>query len=180
MARPHALSLFELSTGARTSITTPRPELSSGGAIASGFVAPSYVTCPSSDGRFQLRLRLFVPAADSCNGAAIVGYAKAPISCSLVRCCSALADSCYPLLLAHRRPVYSNTVRNVWGRWSIFQQLLVQRGYTVVQVDLRGSTGNGRVFREEFTANVGGQDLEDLVATVSLLTPLYKASVACG
>jgi len=91
-------------------------------------------------------------------------------SCSC--CCSALADadSCYPLLLAHRRPVYSNTVRNVWGRWSIFQQLLVQRGYTVVQVDLRGSTGNGRVFREEFTANVGGQDLEDLVATVSLLT----------
>ena len=83
-----------------------------------------------------------------------------------------LATLCF---LLTRRPVYSNTVRNVWGRWSIFQQLLVQRGYTVVQVDLRGSTGNGRVFREEFTANVGGQDLEDLVATVSLLNATVQS-----
>ena len=60
--------------------------------------------------------------------------------------------------------------------------MLVQRGYTVVQVDLRGSTGNGRVFREEFTANVGGQDLEDLVATVSLLTTTVQRALpqACG
>lgn len=63
-------------------------------------------------------------------------------------------------------------MRNVWGRWSVFQQLLVQRGYTVLQVDVRGSTGNGRVFREEFTANVGGKDLEDLVATAAFARTL--------
>ena len=76
--------------------------------------APRYVRVPSTDGRFQLRVRVYTPEDSVNNGAAIVG------------------------------PVYSNTVRNVWGRWSVFQMLLVQRGYTVLQVDVRGSTGNGR------------------------------------
>eukprot|EP01052_Picozoa_sp_SAG31_P018421 SAG31_NODE_1304_length_8894_cov_22.532689_7_plen_209_part_00 len=46
-------------------------------------------------------------------------------------------------------------------------QLLVQQGYTVLQVDVRGSTGNGRVFREEFVADAGGRDLDDLVAAAA-------------
>jgi dipeptidyl-peptidase-4 len=57
-------------------------------------------------------------------------------------------------------------------------QLLVQRGYTVIQVDVRGSTGNGRRFREEFVADAGGRDLEDLVATAAYARTL--PSVATG
>ena len=42
-------------------------------------------------------------------------------------------------------PVYSNTVRNRWGGLTgTLQQYLVQRGYIVVQVDVRGSVGYGR------------------------------------
>ncbi|MEM7677689.1 MAG: DPP IV N-terminal domain-containing protein, partial [Myxococcota bacterium] len=38
-------------------------------------------------------------------------------------------------------PVYVNTVRNRWNhRWGLLVQLLVQRGYIVTQVDVRGST----------------------------------------
>ena len=46
-------------------------------------------------------------------------------------------------------------------------QLLVQRGYTVLQVDVRGSTGNGRMFREEFVSDAGGRDLEDLLSAAA-------------
>jgi len=63
-------------------------------------------------------------------------------------------------------PVYSNTVRNRWGgTYALLQQLLVRRGYAVVQVDVRGSTGYGRAFREAFLFEWGGRDLDDLEAT---------------
>jgi dipeptidyl-peptidase 4 len=70
----------------------------------------------------------------------------------------------YPVLVG---PVYSNTVRNRWaGFWSLFQQLLVDEGYVVVQVDVRGSTGYGRAFREQFLADFAGRDLDDLESAV--------------
>ncbi|MCU0633289.1 MAG: prolyl oligopeptidase family serine peptidase [Gemmatimonadaceae bacterium] len=64
-------------------------------------------------------------------------------------------------------PVYSNTVRNRWGgQYGLLQQLLVQQGYIVVQVDVRGSTGYGRAFREAFLMDWGGGDLTDLESVV--------------
>ncbi|MFK7738750.1 MAG: prolyl oligopeptidase family serine peptidase [Planctomycetota bacterium] len=70
-------------------------------------------------------------------------------------------------------PVYSNTVRNRWGGfYGMFQQLLVERGYIVVQVDVRGSTGYGRAFREQFLGDFAGRDLEDLASAVAYMESL--------
>ena len=70
-------------------------------------------------------------------------------------------------------PVYSNTVRNRWGgRYDTFQQLLVDRGYLVVQVDVRGSTGYGRAFREAFLTDFAGRDLDDLESAVAYMERL--------
>jgi len=70
-------------------------------------------------------------------------------------------------------PVYSNTVRNRWnGMAGTLQQYLVQRGYIVVQVDVRGSVGYGRAFREAFLMDYGGKDLDDLQAAVDGLKAL--------
>ncbi len=76
----------------------------------------------------------------------------------------------YPVLFG---PVYSNTVRNRWGGfYGLFQQLLVARGYVVVQVDVRGSTGYGREFREQFLGDFAGRDLDDLESAVLYLESL--------
>lgn len=76
----------------------------------------------------------------------------------------------YPVIFG---PVYSNTVRNRWpGFFGLVQQLLVQRGFLVVQVDIRGSTGYGRAFREGFLMNFAGKDLEDLESAVRHLETL--------
>ena len=76
----------------------------------------------------------------------------------------------YPVLFG---PVYSNTVRNRWGGQNgLLQQLLVQKGYVVVQVDVRGSTGYGRTFREKFLMDYAGGDLEDLQSTAEYLKTL--------
>ncbi|MDH4064753.1 MAG: prolyl oligopeptidase family serine peptidase, partial [Acidobacteriota bacterium] len=70
-------------------------------------------------------------------------------------------------------PVYSNTVRNRWGGLSgTLQQFLVQQGYIVVQVDVRGSVGYGRAFREAFLMDYGGKDLDDIEAVVNGLKAL--------
>jgi len=59
-------------------------------------------------------------------------------------------------------PVYADTVRNRWdGLWGPLMHLLVQRGYLVVQVDGRGSTGYGRAFREKLLMQSGDSDLDD-------------------
>ncbi len=76
----------------------------------------------------------------------------------------------YPVIFG---PMYSNTVRNRWsGVYDRVQQLLVQKGYIVVQVDVRGSTGYGREFREEFLTDFAGEDIEDIVSAVSYLRAL--------
>ncbi len=103
------------------------------------FVEPRYVTFKSRIDGYTLHARIFEPA-------------------DLDR------TRKHPVLLG---PAYSNTVRNRWGGLNgAVQQLLVRRGYIVVQVDVRGSTGYGRAFREEFLTDWGGKDLEDLHSTV--------------
>ena len=70
----------------------------------------------------------------------------------------------YPVIFG---PMYSNTVRNRWGGVTgTLQQWMVQQGYIVVQVDVRGSVGYGRRFREAFLMDYGGGDLDDVQAVV--------------
>jgi dipeptidyl-peptidase 4 len=80
----------------------------------------------------------------------------------------------YPVIFG---PVYSNTVRNRWaGANATLQQFLaVERGYIVVQVDVRGSTGYGRDFREQFLMDYGGKDLDDLQSALEHLGTLPYA-----
>jgi dipeptidyl-peptidase-4 len=77
-------------------------------------------------------------------------------------------------------PVYPNSVRNRWGdreEWrglySTFQQYLVtEGGYIVLQVDVRGSVGHGRDFREQILRDFGGIDVEDLHSGAEYLKTL--------
>lgn len=76
----------------------------------------------------------------------------------------------YPVIFG---PVYSNTARNRWaGNYSLIQQLLVSKGYIVVQVDSRGSNGYGRAFREEFLLGFADQDIEDYASAVAYMESL--------
>lgn len=86
-------------------------------------------------------------------------------------------DLRYPVILG---PVYSNTARNRWvdhqewrGLYDTFQQfLVVQKGFIVLQVDVRGSVGHGRPFREKLLGDFGGIDVEDLHSGVEYLATL--------
>ena len=51
----------------------------------------------------------------------------------------------------------------------MFHNLLVDNGYTVIDVDYRASEGYGRDYRTAIYENMGGRDLEDYIDARSLL-----------
>ncbi len=119
------------------------------------WVRPKYVTFPSHVDGVTLHGRIFLPPnLDSSNQ--------------------------YPVILG---PVYPNSVRNRWGdrqEWrglySSFQQYLtLSRGFIGFQVDVRGSVGYGREFRDKLLGDYGGIDIEDLESGVRYLKTLGYA-----
>jgi dipeptidyl-peptidase 4 len=77
----------------------------------------------------------------------------------------------YPAILGS---VYSNTVHNQWGgrifhpTWGL-DQYLAQQGYVILNVDISGSSGYGKVFRQRICMDYGGVDVEDLYSGVRYL-----------
>jgi dipeptidyl-peptidase-4 len=77
----------------------------------------------------------------------------------------------YPAILGS---VYSNTVHNRWGgriyhpTWGL-DQYLAQQGYVIMNVDISGSSGHGKLFRQRIREDYGGVDVEDLYSAVRYL-----------
>jgi len=83
----------------------------------------------------------------------------------------------YPVIVG---PVYPNSVKNRWadreewrGLYSTLQQYLtIEGGYIGLLVDVRGSVGYGREFREKLHHDYGGIDIEDIHSGVEYLKTL--------
>jgi dipeptidyl-peptidase 4 len=77
----------------------------------------------------------------------------------------------YPAILGS---VYSNTVHNQWGgrifhpTWGL-DQYLAQQGYVILNVDISGSSGYGKLFRQRIGLDYGGIDVDDLYSGVRYL-----------
>lgn len=109
------------------------------------WTAAEYVSFPSLVDDYTLHARIMKPA-------------------------NVLPGKQYPVLFG---PVYSNTAKNRWaGTSRLIQQVLVEKGYIVVQVDSRGSDGYGRAFREEFALGFADQDIEDYASAVAYMKSL--------
>ncbi len=73
--------------------------------------------------------------------------------------------------------IYSNTVRNQWGGrnahplWGLERRLL-EKGYVLFNIDIRGSWGRGKSFRRGIGKDYGGIDVEDIVSGVRYLSSL--------
>lgn len=70
----------------------------------------------------------------------------------------------YPAILGS---IYSNSVHNEWGgrvyhpTWGL-DQFLAQQGFVVMNVDISGSSGYGKLFRQRIREDYGGVDVDDL------------------
>jgi dipeptidyl aminopeptidase/acylaminoacyl peptidase len=69
----------------------------------------------------------------------------------------------------------SGYLQNVDHKWStyyheyLFDHVLMDRGFTVIEVDYRGSAGYGRDWRTAIYQHMGGKDLDDIVDAAKYL-----------
>jgi dipeptidyl-peptidase-4 len=74
--------------------------------------------------------------------------------------------------------VYSNAVLNQWGgrdahpTWGLDQYLVQVEGYILLNLDMRGSLGYGRKFREDMYKGYGTVDIEDIAVAANYLKSL--------
>jgi dipeptidyl aminopeptidase/acylaminoacyl peptidase len=74
---------------------------------------------------------------------------------------------------------YLQNVHFWWSTYSreyMFNTLLADRGYTVIDIDYTGSAGYGRAFRTGIYRHMGGRDLSDQVDGVKVLVDKYGVS----
>jgi dipeptidyl aminopeptidase/acylaminoacyl peptidase len=108
---------------------------------------PEYVTYPASDGQ-QVYARLYRPLEEKSNGAAV--------------------------LFVHG----AGYLQNAHAWWShyyreyMFHNLLVDYGYTVLDVDYRASAGYGRDYRTAIYRHMGGRDVRDFLDAKKYLKTL--------
>jgi dipeptidyl aminopeptidase/acylaminoacyl peptidase len=71
---------------------------------------------------------------------------------------------------------YLHNVGNFWSEYPreyMFNQLLASKGYTVLDLDYRGSDGYGRDWRTAIYRHMGGRDLQDQVDASGYLNTTY-------
>ena len=140
--KPWELVTFDLKPNARVRTLTHSPTAAW---EAYPWREPEIVTITARDG-VAVRARLYRPAGGVKNGAAVIFVHGAGY-----------------LQNAHR--YWSHYFREY-----MFHNLLAERGYTVLDVDYRGSAGYGRDFRTGIYRHMGGKDLDDQVDAAKWLT----------
>jgi dipeptidyl aminopeptidase/acylaminoacyl peptidase len=135
--RPPDLFLLRNRAGAEMSQLTLSP---SGEWLSFPWIVPELVMIPASDG-VQVPAHIYKPSdmhAQS-NGAAVIFVHGAG---------------------------YLHNVGNFWSEYPreyMFNQFLASKGYTVLDLDYRGSDGYGRDWRTAIYRHMGGRDLQDQV-----------------
>jgi dipeptidyl-peptidase-4 len=139
--------LYVIDVAARPRPTTARVTASPLAEFAQyRFTAPRYVSFPSRADGATLHARLLLPP----------GY---------------VAGRRYPVIVGSS---YSNTARNQWGGrnahplWGL-DQVLLERGFVLIGIDVAGSSGHGTAFRRRIRLDYGGIDVEDLHSGVEYL-----------
>jgi dipeptidyl aminopeptidase/acylaminoacyl peptidase len=145
--RPPELFLLRARPGAEMSQLTTSP---SAEWLSFPWIVPELVMIPASDGA-QVPAHIYKPADMHAqpNGAAVIFVHGAG---------------------------YLHNVGNFWSEYPreyMFNQFLASRGYTVLDLDYRGSDGYGRDWRTAIYRHMGGRDLQDQVDASRYINATY-------
>ncbi|WP_353069785.1 DPP IV N-terminal domain-containing protein [Tunturibacter empetritectus] len=114
-------------------------------------VTSDIVSVTAADGKTKLYGRLTLPSPTT-----------SPTSVSI------------PLILnPYNGPTPESSIRNSWSAGQIFNELLAQHGFAVLDVDTRGSGGRGRDFQQAAYRNFGPIQLSDQMAALDQILAQY-------
>ena len=86
----------------------------------------------------------------------------------------------YPMVIFVHGAGYLQNVINGWNNYYrefMFNELLTQKGYVVLDIDYRGSAGYGRVWRTDVYDFLGGKDYEDHLDAIDFMVANYAVDV---
>jgi acetyl esterase/lipase len=82
----------------------------------------------------------------------------------------------YPMVIFIHGAGYLQNVINGWNNYFrefMFNELLTQKGYVVLDIDYRGSAGYGRTWRTDVYDFLGGKDYEDHLDAIDFMVANY-------
>lgn len=85
-----------------------------------------------------------------------------------------------PMVIFVHGAGYLQNVINGWNNYYrefMFNQLLTQKGYVVLDIDYRGSAGYGRDWRTDVYDFLGGKDYEDHIDSIDFMVKEYNVDV---
>ena len=112
---------------------------------------PKFIDIPSRDGK-QIKSKIYLPA----------GFDK---------------TKKYPMVIFVHGAGYLQNVINGWNNYYrefMFNELLTQRGYVVLDIDYRGSAGYGREWRTDVYDFLGGKDYDDELDALDFMIKNYS------
>lgn len=86
----------------------------------------------------------------------------------------------HPMVIFVHGAGYLQNVINGWNNYYrefMFNQLLTQKGYVVLDIDYRGSAGYGRDWRTDVYDFLGGKDYEDHIDSIDYMVKEYNVDV---
>ena len=114
------------------------------------WIEPKFIDIPSRDGK-QIKSKIYLPA----------GFDK---------------SKKYPMVIfVHGAGYLQNTINgwNNYYREFMFNELLTQKGYVVLDIDYRGSAGYGREWRTDVYDFLGGKDYDDELDALDFMIKNY-------
>ncbi|MBC7899745.1 MAG: alpha/beta fold hydrolase [Saprospiraceae bacterium] len=85
----------------------------------------------------------------------------------------------YPMVVFVHGAGYLQNVINGWNNYYrefMFNQMLTQKGYVVLDIDYRGSAGYGREWRTDVYDFLGGKDMDDHVDSIDYMVKNYAVN----
>lgn len=86
----------------------------------------------------------------------------------------------YPMVIFVHGAGYLQNVIDGWNNYSrefMFNELLTQKGYVVLDIDYRGSAGYGRDWRTDVYDFLGGKDMDDHLDGIDFMVKNYSVNI---
>jgi dipeptidyl aminopeptidase/acylaminoacyl peptidase len=116
---------------------------------------PKFIDIPSRDGK-QIKSKIYLP----------LNFNK---------------KQKYPMVVFVHGAGYLQNVVNGWNNYYrefMFNELLTQKGYIVLDIDYRGSAGYGREWRTDVYDFLGGKDMDDHIDAIDYMVANYSVNPA--
>ncbi|MFM9903311.1 MAG: alpha/beta fold hydrolase [Pyrinomonadaceae bacterium] len=116
---------------------------------------PKFIDIPSRDGK-QIKSKIYLPTAFD-------------------------QKKKYPMVVFVHGAGYLQNVINGWNNYYrefMFNEMLTQKGYVVLDIDYRGSAGYGRDWRTDVYDFLGGKDMDDHIDAIDFMIKNYAVNPA--